>query len=1021
MDEAPMSVINGHNRRHAGGRFVSLRTKFVGFISLIIAGVCSGLSWYFIQQQTDSMTRALIDTGTILVRNLAHNSRYAVFTEDQVLLDQLANGVMQVEEIVYVVFTGPEGRQLAAKSKGTLGEGKGLTRSPTSPLYPPPDLAKVLFTPTPQELVISPVAAAGTQPPTGHGDVLYDFAVPVIRRSQPQPLVPRLALETQAPPPEMEPEGESPDTVYGVVQIGLSGAKMRLALNTVVWNVTLITLIVTLGGIVATIVLAGRIITPLRRLALAASRVAAGDLTASAEPITHDEVGQLASLFNHMTQSLKDRDLAISAHIQTITRQVKQLTALNQAGAAITSTLDIGRLLTTVLDLLVENVGFARMLLALYDRERQVAFGLRMAGVSEDAARAAHDLEIPVQDDGSLHAELLIYGKSILVPDINTVLDQVASHYLAMARQVGVTSFVCAPLRSKQRILGFIAADKGAQRCTQEDLDLLTTIAGHVAVAIDNALAYQQLEQLTQTLEQRVRERTLELQEANQRLEDASRHKSEFLANMSHELRTPMNAIIGFTRLVMRRGKDILPLRESDNLGKILISAEHLLALINDILDLSKIEAGHMEVHPVSFDMEPLIDECFRTIEPLAKSERLRLVHSWEADLPPLFTDQDKLKQILINLLSNAVKFTEAGTVTLSARCHAGEVAIAIADTGIGIPADKLELIFEEFRQLDSGTTRKYSGTGLGLSISRRLARLLGGDITVQSTVGVGSTFTVTLPCRYGAASPATRPTPASSAEVLPAAGEGEKIVLAIDDNPDVIYLLRESLAEAGYRLIGVASGEEGLQQARALRPFAIILDILMPYKDGWQVLHELKSHVATRAIPIIVLSVVDNRELGYRLGAFDYLLKPCDREAIIGALSRISPHQGRLLVVDDDPQVAALIRQLLAGEPYEIVAAADGQEALEIITRQPPEVILLDLLMPRMDGFTVIKHLQQDPQLRHIPVIVLTAKALTTVEHAVLEQRVRTVMQKQGLDRDALLHELRELLQAYHGSSAKR
>jgi two-component system sensor histidine kinase/response regulator len=743
-----MPVRNRQKRRHAGRRFISLRTKFVGFISLIIAGVSSGLSGYFIQQQTDSMTRVLINTGTILVKNLAHNSRYALFTEDQVLLEQLANGVMEIEEIVYVVFTGPEGKPLAAKTKGTLGEGKGLTRSPTSPLYPQPDLARTLLTSGPQELSITPMAAAGAQQPEGRSDVLYDFAVPVIRRAQPRPLVPTLELESQAPPSEADPTSESPDSVYGVVQVGLSGAKMLLALNTVIWDVALITLIVTLGGIVATIVLAGRIITPLRRLALAASQVAAGDLTASTEPTTRDEVGQLAGLFNDMTQSLKDRDLAISAHIQTITRQVNQLTTLNQAAAAITSTLDVGRLLTTVLDLLVANVGFARMLLARYDDQRQVAFGWRVAGVSADAAKAMPPLEMSVQDNGTFPAEILIHGKSILVPDITAVSTQVPSHYLALTRQLGVTSFVCAPLRSKQRILGCLAADKEAQRCTQEDLDLLGTIASHVAVAIDNALAYQQLEQLTQTLEQRVRERTQELQAANQRLGEASRHKSEFLASMSHELRTPMNAIIGFTRLVMRRGKEILAPRDYDNLGKILISADHLLALINDILDLSKIEAGRMEVYPVSFDVESLIEECFRTIEPLVKSEHLRLVNDCEADLPALFMDQYKLKQILINLLSNAVKFTEAGTVTLSAQCRAGELSIAIVDTGIGIPADKLEVIFEEFHQVDSGTTRKYGGTGLGLSISRRLARLLGGDITVQSTVGVGSTFTVTLPCR---------------------------------------------------------------------------------------------------------------------------------------------------------------------------------------------------------------------------------------------------------------------------------
>jgi signal transduction histidine kinase len=244
------------------------------------------------------------------------------------------------------------------------------------------------------------------------------------------------------------------------------------------------------------------------------------------------------------------------------------------------------------------------------------------------------------------------------------------------------------------------------------------------------------------------------LREANRQLEAASHYKSEFLANMSHELRTPLNAIIGFTRLVMRRSKDVLPTRQYENLEKILLSAEHLLGLINDILDLSKIEAGRIELHPVEFALVPLVEVCLRTVEPLVKSEQVRLVQELETNLPALVADQDKVKQILLNLLSNAVKATAAGTITVTARRRDGEVTMAVADTGTGIPEEALERIFEEFRQVESSTSQPYSGTGLGLPISRRLARLMGGDLTVQSTVGVGSPFTVTLPLGSTAAPP---------------------------------------------------------------------------------------------------------------------------------------------------------------------------------------------------------------------------------------------------------------------------
>ena len=514
-----------------------------------------------------------------------------------------------------------------------------------------------------------------------------------------------------------------------------------------------------------------------------------------------------------------------------------------------------------------------------------------------------------------------------------------------------------------------------------------------------------------------------ELLQARETAEAATQAKSAFLANMSHELRTPMNAIMGFTRLVMRRSQDLLPQRQYENLEKILISAEHLLTLINDILDLSKIEAGHMEIHPVSFQLETLVDVCLHTLEPMLQSERIQLRKEIDPDLSLLSTDRDKVQQILMNLLSNAVKFTPAGSITITAQQHDGEITIAVADTGIGIPAEALEHVFEEFRQVDSSTTRQYGGTGLGLSISRRLAQLLGGDITMQSVVGVGSTFTVTLPLHYAAPSMATHAAiPSAHAELL-TQREPDKVILVIDDDPDVIYLLQENLAEVGYHVIGATSGEEGFQQARTLRPFAIMLDILMPHKDGWQLLHALKSDATTQDIPIIVLSIVDNKPLGYQLGAFDYLLKPFDRETILAALARIPPQRGRLLVVDDDSQVVDLVRQLLEGEPYEVMAVADGQEALEAIQQQQPDIVLLDLLMPRLDGFAVIESLRQDPRHQQLPVIALTAKTLTAAEDARLDQSVRAVIQKRGLDRGTLMAELQGLLRvhrAQHGLTTR-
>jgi adenylate cyclase len=508
------------------------------------------------------------------------------------------------------------------------------------------------------------------------------------------------------------------------------------------------------------------------------------------------------------------------------------------------------------------------------------------------------------------------------------------------------------------------------------------------------------------------------LQAAKEQAEQASRTKSEFLANMSHELRTPMNAIIGFTRLVMRRGKEALPDKQYANLEKILASANHLLGLINDVLDLSKVEAGRMEVKPVEFALEPLIDQCLRTVEPMLRSGRVQLIKQIEPGLPTLFSDQDKLRQILFNLLSNAAKFTEAGAITVDAGRRGDELVVAVADTGIGIPTDQLELVFEEFRQVDSSSTRQYGGTGLGLSISRRLAQLLGGDIALASTPGAGSTFTLTVPARWAEplpGAPAKQPV-AAGAEVeervaREARTGGGRVVLAIDDDPDVVLLLKENLADAGYRVVGAANGAEGLKLARELKPSAITLDIVMPGTDGWQVLHSLKADPATRDIPVLLLTVVDQKDLGYRLGAADYLLKPFERDDLIAALQRVAPHCRSLLVVDDDPHVADLVRQSLEDQPYQIDVAGDGLAALDAIAERRPDVILLDLLMPRMDGFEVIASLQKDPERREIPVIVLTAKTLTRQEQRLLKEHALAVIQKGALDRDSLMTELKQVL----------
>jgi DNA-binding response OmpR family regulator/nitrogen-specific signal transduction histidine kinase len=503
-------------------------------------------------------------------------------------------------------------------------------------------------------------------------------------------------------------------------------------------------------------------------------------------------------------------------------------------------------------------------------------------------------------------------------------------------------------------------------------------------------------------------------QEARAAAEQANKAKSTFLANMSHELRTPLNAIIGFTRIVRKKGDGVLPEKQLDNLDKVLSSSEHLLGLINTVLDIAKIEAGRMDVIPAKFNLNVLADQCVNLATPLFKSN-VRLEKQIDETIGIIYSDQDKIKQIVINLLSNAAKFTHEGRILLGVQKVSEEIIdIAVTDSGIGISDDALGRIFEEFQQADSSTTRQYGGTGLGLSISRSLARLLGGDLVATSQVGRGSTFTLTIPSHYGR-KPASQPDLQTSSpqEVLqqPEQESAKHRVLVIDDDPDALYLLQEGLGANEFEVIGARNGHEGLQIARDQQPEAILLDVLMPETDGWQILNDLKSEANTANIPVILLTIVDKKALGFKLGAAAYLLKPLNPTLVLETLYNVigDKNQTRkhILVVDDDPHIAEMLRQSLPEADFHLDCAEDGEAGLQAIEVQRPDVILLDLMMPKLDGFGVIERLRSDSELRTIPIIVISAKDLTADESKKLRESVAFVMKKQGFNGDLLLQEI--------------
>ncbi len=516
---------------------------------------------------------------------------------------------------------------------------------------------------------------------------------------------------------------------------------------------------------------------------------------------------------------------------------------------------------------------------------------------------------------------------------------------------------------------------------------------------------------------------TAAAQAARQVAEEANRAKSTFLANMSHELRTPMNAIIGYSEMLLEDAGDMGLDDFVGDLKKIRAAGKHLLSLINDILDLSKIEAGKMTLFLETFDAGELVDEVITTIQPLIDRNENRLESDVPDGLGEMHADQTKVRQTLFNLLSNASKFTDHGVVSLSVhrllRDDRPWLVFEISDTGIGMTAEQVGKVFEEFTQADASTTRRFGGTGLGLAISRRFCRMMGGDIQVSSEEGKGSTFTVELPAEVEEDSAGAV---AQAIEAAVTAGEGP-LILVIDDDPAARELGQRILVREGYRVAMAEGGEEGLEKARALHPAAITLDVVMPGMDGWAVLEALKKDPDTAEIPVVMVTMMDDREMGIALGATEYLTKPIDRKRLASLLARLSKDGAGCLalVVEDDPTARGLLCRAVQQIGWETVEAVNGRDALDKLKDKDPDVVLLDLMMPEMDGFEFLERFHKLEHQQAVPVVVVTAKDLTPEDRARLNGNVERVVQKTAYSPEQMVKQITELVRACAGKPGKR
>ncbi len=701
-----------------------------------------------------------------------------------------------------------------------------------------------------------------------------------------------------------------------------------------------------------------------------------------------------------------------------------QADTLRQAAATLNQTLDLNEVLARILAQLEQVISYDSSSVIL--REERLFKVAAAQGFSGPSVVEGMAFMLPNKPHLKQIAET---RQPVVIPN--------TEEYPTWRQEgpIAIKSWIGVPLLAMGELIGVLTIDHQQPNHYQpSDGMLLSAFADLAAVAIQNARLYNQAQQ-----------EIIERKRAEEAADAANKAKSTFLANMSHELRTPLNAIIGYSEMLQEEVEEMGYDDFVPDLRKINQAGSHLLALITDILDLSKIEAGKMELYLETFPVTELLDSVAMTIQPMIKKNQNKLVIQRPDDIGNMHADLTKVRQALLNLLNNAAKFTEQGTITLTVTRQTYQVSLPgyiqgadldldggqkissdwisfqVTDSGIGMTVEQVNKLFQQFSQADSSTTRRYGGTGLGLAITRQFCRMMGGDITVESESGQGSTFTIWLPTTVIDPQNKAPTELLSSAPELPSilapTRNGADTILVIDDDPAVRDLIRRHLTKEGFQVVSASSGAEALQLARKLYPAAITLDVVMGDMSGWDVLAALKADPQLANIPVIMLTMVDDKNRGFTLGASDYLTKPINREQLVTVLKKFGCEASTpcsVLVVEDDPVTRDVLQRMLKKEGWQVAEAENGRVALEKIARQQPELILLDLMMPELDGFEFVAQLRRQESWRSIPVVVITAKDITSEDRQRLNSHVEKILQKGVYSREELLEEVRALVMAH-------